>query len=103
MALSGDVHSLPSFKQDRPQHTDLARSVAHPPLRSSLGDRFCLLRQFLEAARYTAYAARDGSAGARTLVFADGERILMPLGEPYRPWRTAATWYMWRALETEMP
>ena len=43
--------------------------------------------------------ARDGSAGARTLVFADGECILMPLGEPYRPWRTAATWYMWRALE----
>ena len=43
--------------------------------------------------------ARDGSAGARTFVFADGERILMPLGEPYRPWRTAATWYMWRALE----
>ncbi len=33
------------------------------------------------------------------LVFADGERILMPLGEPYRPWQTAAPWYMWRALE----
>ncbi len=39
----------------------------------------------------------------KQLVFAEGERILMPLGEPYRPWRTAATWYMWRALEMEMP
>jgi len=48
----------------------------------------------------TAFNIREW-AGRRKqkLVFADGERILMPPGEPCRPWRTAATWYIWRALE----
>lgn len=26
-------------------------------------------------------------------------RELEPLGEPYRPWRTAAAWYCWRAMD----
>jgi 3-methyladenine DNA glycosylase/8-oxoguanine DNA glycosylase len=36
----------------------------------------------------------------------DGEptqKEMEPLGEPYRPWRSAAAWYCWRALETELP
>lgn len=28
---------------------------------------------------------------------------LEPLGEPYRPWRSAAAWYCWRAVETVTP
>ncbi len=28
---------------------------------------------------------------------------LEPLGEPYRPWRSAAAWYCWRAVETITP
>ena len=28
---------------------------------------------------------------------------LEPLGEPYRPWRSAAAWYCWRATETVAP
>jgi len=28
---------------------------------------------------------------------------LGPLGEPYAPWRSAAAWYCYRVLETEMP
>lgn len=28
---------------------------------------------------------------------------LDPLGEPYRPWRSAAAWYCWRATETVAP
>lgn len=28
---------------------------------------------------------------------------LGPLGEPYRPWRSAAAWYCWRAVETVTP
>jgi DNA-3-methyladenine glycosylase II len=31
------------------------------------------------------------------------EKDMAPLGEPYRPWRSAAAWYCWRALETETP
>jgi 3-methyladenine DNA glycosylase/8-oxoguanine DNA glycosylase len=42
---------------------------------------------------------------ARILGLADTprEREMEPLGEPYRPWRSAAAWYCWRALETEIP
>jgi len=28
---------------------------------------------------------------------------LEPLGERYRPWRSAAAFYCWRALENEVP
>lgn len=28
---------------------------------------------------------------------------LRPLGDPYRPWRSAVAWYCWRAMETEIP
>lgn len=27
-------------------------------------------------------------------------RELAPLGEPFRPWRTVAAWYLWRAADT---
>ncbi len=30
------------------------------------------------------------------------EKDMIPLGEAYRPWRSAAAWYCWRALETEL-
>ena len=26
-----------------------------------------------------------------------------PLGDAYRPWRSAAAWYCWRTLEIELP
>jgi DNA-3-methyladenine glycosylase II len=35
----------------------------------------------------------------------DGEptqKEMEPLGDPYRPWRSAAAWYCWRALETDI-
>jgi DNA-3-methyladenine glycosylase II len=31
------------------------------------------------------------------------QKGLEPLGEPYRPWRSAAAWYCYRVLETEAP
>jgi DNA-3-methyladenine glycosylase II len=31
------------------------------------------------------------------------QKELEPLGDAYSPWRSAAAWYCWRALETEMP
>jgi DNA-3-methyladenine glycosylase II len=31
------------------------------------------------------------------------QKELEPLGEAYRPWRSAAAWYCWRALEHELP
>ncbi len=30
------------------------------------------------------------------------QKELEPLGDAYRPWRSAAAWYCWRALETEL-
>ena len=30
------------------------------------------------------------------------KKELRPLGDPYRPWRSAAAWYCYRALETEL-
>ena len=30
------------------------------------------------------------------------QKELEPLGEAYRPWRSAAAYYCWRALETEV-
>ena len=31
------------------------------------------------------------------------EKELEPLGDAYRPWRSAAAWYCYRVLETELP
>ncbi len=44
---------------------------------------------------------RAGYARILGLDETPGEKELLPLGEPYRPWRSAAAWYCWRALETD--
>jgi 3-methyladenine DNA glycosylase/8-oxoguanine DNA glycosylase len=46
---------------------------------------------------------RQGFARAHGLDEAPTARDLEPLGEPYRPWRSAAAFYCWRILETEVP
>lgn len=45
---------------------------------------------------------RSGYARIHGLEEVPREKELIPLGEPYRPWRSAAAWYCWRALETEL-
>ena len=45
---------------------------------------------------------RAGYARIHGLTETPGERDMPPLGEVYRPWRSAAAWYCWRALETEL-
>ncbi|MDP2958906.1 MAG: hypothetical protein Q8N53_20955 [Longimicrobiales bacterium] len=45
---------------------------------------------------------RSGYARIHGLGEAPRERDMIPLGEAYRPWRSAAAWYCWRALETEL-
>lgn len=42
---------------------------------------------------------RNGWARIHGLDEAPEARALEPLGEPHRPWRSAAAWYCWRALE----
>lgn len=42
---------------------------------------------------------RNGWARVHALDASPDARALEPLGEPYRPWRSAAAWYCWRALE----
>lgn len=42
---------------------------------------------------------RAGFARILGLAETPGEKEMRPLGEPYRPWRSAAAWYCWRALE----
>jgi 3-methyladenine DNA glycosylase/8-oxoguanine DNA glycosylase len=45
---------------------------------------------------------RQGYARAHGLEAAPGARELEPLGDAYRPWRSAAAFYCWRILETEL-
>jgi len=44
---------------------------------------------------------RAGYARILGLEEVPAEKELLPLGEPYRPWRSAAAWYCWRALEVD--
>ncbi len=46
---------------------------------------------------------RSGYAKIHGLEEAPAQKALEPLGEAYRPWRSAAAFYCWRALETELP
>ncbi len=46
---------------------------------------------------------RAGYARVHGLEAAPTQKTLLPLGERYRPWRSAAAWYFWRALEVEPP
>jgi DNA-3-methyladenine glycosylase II len=46
---------------------------------------------------------RQGFAKVHGLGEPPTPKELEPLGERYRPWRSAAAYYCWRALETELP
>lgn len=46
---------------------------------------------------------RQGFARARGLDDAPSAKELAPMGEAYRPWRSAVAYYCWRILETELP
>ncbi|NNF13076.1 MAG: DNA-3-methyladenine glycosylase 2 family protein [Gemmatimonadetes bacterium] len=46
---------------------------------------------------------RQGFAWAHEFDPAPTAKELRPMGEPYRPWRSAVAWYCWRILETELP
>lgn len=46
---------------------------------------------------------RQGFARARGIDDAPSAKELAPMGEAYRPWRSAVAYYCWRILETELP
>jgi DNA-3-methyladenine glycosylase II len=46
---------------------------------------------------------RSGFAKIHALQDLPSQKALEPLGQAYRPWRSAAAWYCWRALETSVP
>jgi DNA-3-methyladenine glycosylase II len=46
---------------------------------------------------------RSGFAKIHALEESPTAKDLEPLGEAYRPWRSAAAFYCWRALENELP
>jgi 3-methyladenine DNA glycosylase/8-oxoguanine DNA glycosylase len=46
---------------------------------------------------------RKGYAQAHELAVVPTPRDLLALGEPYRPHRSIAAWYCWRAAETVLP
>jgi 3-methyladenine DNA glycosylase/8-oxoguanine DNA glycosylase len=46
---------------------------------------------------------RAGYAKIHQLDEQPSQKALDPLGDAYRPWRSAAAFYCWRALETELP
>ena len=45
---------------------------------------------------------RAGWARIHGLDEALREKEMIPLGDAHRPWRSAAAWYCWRALETDL-
>lgn len=45
---------------------------------------------------------RSGYAKAHAMDPAPAAAALDPLGEPYRPWRSAVAFYCWRILDTEL-
>jgi len=47
-------------------------------------------------------AVRAGYARVQSMAEDLSKKELRPLGDPYRPWRSAAAWYCYRALETEL-
>ena len=47
-------------------------------------------------------AVRAGYARVQGMAEDLSQKELRPLGDPYRPWRSAAAWYCYRALETEL-
>lgn len=46
---------------------------------------------------------RNGWARVHGLEATPTPKELLPLGEPYRPWRSAVAWYCWRAVEVITP
>lgn len=46
---------------------------------------------------------RRGWARIHGLVEVPGAEALDPLGDPYRPWRSAVAWYCWRAVDVLTP
>ena len=49
------------------------------------------------------FGVRKGYASIHRLAQLPQPRALQELGEIYRPWRTVAAWYCWRAAETVVP
>jgi len=47
-------------------------------------------------------AVRVGYAKVQGMAEDPSKKELRPLGDLYRPWRSAAAWYCYRALETEL-
>ncbi len=45
------------------------------------------------------FGVRNGYAIAYGLPIMPTAKVLLPLGELYRPWRSAAAWYLWRAAD----
>ena len=45
------------------------------------------------------FGVRNGYASAYGLPEMPTAKALMPLGEPFKPWRSAAAWYLWRAAD----
>ena len=49
------------------------------------------------------YGVRKGYATLHHLADSPSARELEPLGDPYRPYRSVAAWYCWRAADTVLP
>jgi 3-methyladenine DNA glycosylase/8-oxoguanine DNA glycosylase len=45
---------------------------------------------------------RAGYSRLYDLADPPSQKEMVPLGEGYRPWRSAAAWYCWRALEIDL-
>jgi DNA-3-methyladenine glycosylase II len=49
------------------------------------------------------FGVRNGYAALHGMTDLPPAKVLMPLGDPYRPHRSVAAWYCWRASDTVTP
>ena len=101
LALAVDVGSLPLERIARlPDDEVVALLSAQRGIGPWTAEMFLLFRLGrLDVWPVTDYGVRKGYAKAYGLPDLPTPAVLRALGEPFRPYRSVAAWYMWRACE----
>ena len=78
----------------------MAELVRLPGIGPWTAQMFCIFTLGrLDVWPVTDYGVRKGYAVAYGLPEPPAPRWLQEAGQPFRPWRSVAAWYLWRAAE----
>jgi DNA-3-methyladenine glycosylase II len=105
LALAVDAGELPLARIARLPDDEVVRLLsALRGIGPWTAEMFCIFRLGrLDVWPVTDYGVRKGYARAYGLGDLPTPGALRALGEPFRPWRSVAAWYMWRACEEPGP